>query len=401
MKARRLSRLRRREDRRGIALMVVIATVMTLTVLVTDITFGARIRFLAAAHEQQEAQAYYLARSGISIYRLILTANRQIARNQQLKPFLEQMGIPPGDALWKTIPFLNTGLLRMMLVSDEGDLDEADAEAFAQSGQVSEEVAEQSREEGGSRFSGRNFLDFDGDFAVTARGEDCRMNVGLFANKSAAQAPQETAIGMMLFGLLSGEENEEFLRDRNLDRWELIGNLADWVDADNVVSSGRGGYEDAFYNRLDSPYLAKNAPFDTLQEIRLVEGWQDDVFDRFGPALTIYGAGKVNVNCAEDDVIKGLLKAYVAGMTDPLAEQIVQLLREAQAVTAFGSGKAFVDWLTGQGYTVDPALANQVNISTTYFTLTSTGQVGDATVKITGAFEYKNDQGKLLYWRVD
>lgn len=394
-------RLRRRQDRKGIALLLVVAAVVTMTVLVTDVTFGSRVRFVAAAHEQQRTQAYYLARSGISIYRLILTANRQLARNSSIKPFLEQMGIPPGDALWRAIPFLNTGLLRMMLVADGGDLEEEEVRSFAEEGAVSEAVAEQSRETGGSRFGGRNFLDFDGDFAVEARGEDCGINVNLFSSKGSDKLPQDTEVGKMLYGLMSGEENEDFLRERNLDRWELIGNLADWVDADNVVSSGRGGYEDEFYNRQEPPYLAKNAPFDTLQEIRLVEGWQDDVYARFAPSLTIYGAGKVNLNCASDEVMKGLLMQYAGVTTDAQADQVLQLYREAQAVTVFSRPQDFVTWLSGLGYTVDPALANVLSVSTTYFTLTSTGQVGDATVRITAAFEYKNDRGKLLYWRVD
>lgn len=393
--------LRRRRDRRGIALLLVIVAVVTMTVLVTDLSFGSRVRFVAAVHEQQETQAYHLARSGISIYRLILTANRQIARNSTIKPFLEQMGIPPGDALWRTIPFMNTGLLRMMLVADGGDLEEEDVEAFEADGAVSEAVAEESREDGGSRFAGRNFLDFDGDFAVEARGEDCGVNVNLFSSKGSDKLPQDTEVGKMLFGLMGGEANEDFLRERNLDRWELIGNLADWVDADNVVSSGRGGYEDEFYNRLDPPYLAKNAPFDTLQELRLVEGWQDDVYERFAPSLTIYGAGKVNLNCASDEVMKGLLMQYAGLVTDAQAEQVLQLYREAQAVSVFARPQDFVSWLSGLGYTVDPALANLLSVSTTYFTLTSTGQVGDATVRITAAYEYKNDRGKLLYWRVD
>ncbi len=95
------SRLRlRRRDQRGVALIMVLAAIMTMTVLVTDISFGARVRSLTSVHSRQQTQAYYLASSGISIYRLILMANAQIARQPMLKSAMESMGIPSGDALW-------------------------------------------------------------------------------------------------------------------------------------------------------------------------------------------------------------------------------------------------------------------------------------------------------------
>lgn len=384
--------------------MVVIAALTVLIVLMTDISFGSRVRFLTAEHERQEVQAHYLARSGINIYRLVLTANKLL--NKQMKglgsAFAAYLpaGLPPNDILWSMVPFVNTGLLRMLLVSD-GSIDEEEAAEFEQTGRVSDAVAEESMEEGGGIFSGRSFLDFEGDFSVESRGEDCRINVNSFSTLASGVAVQDTAVGQMLYGVLSGDENDQFLRERNLDKWELIGNLADWVDADSLSASGRGGYEDDLYNRLDSPYLAKNARFDTPEEIRLVAGWQDDVFDRFGGALTIFGSGKVNINCADDLVIIGLLNSYVTTGNADLSQQILTQMREYMGMSAFKDGNDLVEWLKGAGYAPSDQLAAQISTSTTYFTLTSKGQSGDATVKITAVFEYKNDIGKVLYWRVD
>lgn len=397
-----LARVRARRDRGGVALLLVIAAIMILTTLVTDLSFGANIRIMTAAHERDEIQARYLARSGVSMYRLILTANKQIAKNPSYKTMMEAMGVPPGDGLWKMIPFINTGLLRMLLVSD-GNIDEEDAQAYSQSGQVSEEIAAESREEGGGRFSGRNFLDFEGDFTTTVRGEDCRVNVNMLASVPTGTAVQDSAIGQMLAGMMSGEESEQWLRDRNLDKWDLINNLRDWVDADNVVASGKGGYEDDFYNRLASPYLSKNARFDTPTEIRLVEGWQEEVYERFSPQLTIYGSGKVNINCAEDDVIKGLIRDIVdPDPTESDLERILEELRNYTSMASFKDGKDFISWLTNQGYNANAQKASNISASTNYFTLTSEGQVAGATAKITAVFDFSStDEGKVLYWRED
>ncbi|MFZ5481023.1 MAG: general secretion pathway protein GspK [Myxococcota bacterium] len=399
---RRLGPERRRRDRGGVALLVVISTIMFLTVLVTDISFGARVRFLGAVHERDEAKAQALAMTGVNLYRLILMANRQLANNSSFASAMEMFGLS-GDALWQMVPFVSTGVLRM-LVAGGGEADDADVEEFARTGEVSEEVAEESREDKGSRFHGRNFLDFDGDFTASVQGEDCRVNVNSseFVSRSQDKRVEETATGQQIYGLLSGEENEQWLRERDLERWDLVGNLADWVDADNFVSSGKGGYEDDFYNTRSSPYLSKNAKFDSLEEIRLVEGWQDDVYERFGDQLTIYGGGKVNVNCAEDDVIRGLLKAYCPTAQESQIDQFFADLAEYRLLSAFKNGSAFYQYVTDQRITCDEGLKSVVDVKTNVFTITSTGLVGDATATYTVVVDYtSSDQGSVLYWRVD
>lgn len=397
---RRRSRLRReRRDQRGIALLVVLAAIMTMTVLVTDISFGARVRTLTAVHTRQQTQAYYLASSGISIYRLILMANSQVAKNPMLKQAAEWAGVPIGDALWKMVPFINTGLLRMVLSADSGDLEEGDAEEFRQSGQVSEQVAEETRVDSG-HFGNRNFLDFEGDFSVKVRGEDCRVNVNKLGESTTPV--QNTVIGQQLAGLMTGEENEQWLRDRNLDKWDLIANLSDWIDADDIVASGKGGYEDDFYNRLESPYLSKNAKFDTREEIRLVEGWQDEVFDRFGEQISVYGLGKIDINCADDEGLKGICKGNITGCNDDMALRFVQMFHEAELTTSFNSGAAFVAWCDHAGFAVsNPQLASMITTKNTFFTLTSTGLVGDASARITAVIDQSTDVGKVLYWKVE
>lgn len=396
-------RARARRDRGGIAILVVIATLMFLTVLVTDVTYGARVRYLTAAHERDEAKAYWLAQTGVNVYRLLLTANKQLASNSSVSSMLEMAGIAAGDALWQMVPFISTGLLRMFSGGD--NVDDEELQDFAQTGQVSEEVEEESREGTGSRFGNRNFLDFDGDFNAEVKGEDCRFNVNQLANVATGTNVQESAVGQQIYGLLSGEENEAFLRERNLERWDLVYNLLDWVDADTNVSSGRGGYEDEFYNSLPSPYLSKNAKFDTQEEIRLVQGWQDDVYERFGAQLTINGSGKVNVNCADDDAIKGLLRTYwTRAYSDDELDQIVEQLRTYQAMSAFKKPTEFVNQLKNgsPAYEGKNDLANAISTSTTMFTITSTGQVGDATVRITAVVDYaSSDEGSIVYWRVD
>ncbi len=56
---------------------------------------------------------------------------------------------------------------------------------------------------------------------------------------------------------------------------ELAAAIVDWRDADSDVTAG--GAEAETYGRLRPPYLCKNAPFDSVDELRLVAGATMDI----------------------------------------------------------------------------------------------------------------------------
>ena len=70
----------RRRRRSGIALLVAMSTILVLTVVVTELTYTARVRYLLAAHEKERAQAYWISQTGINIYKLLLTANKEMEK---------------------------------------------------------------------------------------------------------------------------------------------------------------------------------------------------------------------------------------------------------------------------------------------------------------------------------
>ena len=391
----------RRRRRSGIALLVAVSTILVLTVVVTELSYTARVRYVLAAHEKERAQAYWVSQTGINIYKLLLTASKEMEKNSALGSMAGSFGINLGDALWQWVPIINTGLMRMIFASggDVDDIEDDAIEEFKSSGKVSEEIEQESRE--GGLFSDKNFLDFDGDFTAEVTDEDRKLNVSLLGNSNGTV--QESAIGQQLFGLMSGEENDQWFRDQDIDRWDIIANLKDWVDSDAMGSGRSGGQEDSLYNNRESAYLAKNAPLDTFDEVRLVEGWQDSVMERFGQQLTIHGMGKVNINTASDEVMIALLKAYVLpAPPDSECVRLLEQIREYMWFASFKDGKDFSKWLTNQGLTVSEDLAGQIGDSSKTFQVVSTGLVGDTSVTTTAIIDYNNSTaGKVTYWRVD
>jgi general secretion pathway protein K len=58
----------RTKRRSGVALLVAITTVALLTVIVTEITYIARMRLMTASNQRDRVQSYWLAKSGTGIY---------------------------------------------------------------------------------------------------------------------------------------------------------------------------------------------------------------------------------------------------------------------------------------------------------------------------------------------
>ena len=388
-----------RKKRNGVALLVAITTMAMLTVLISEITYVSRMRFMTAHHQKDRVQAYWLAKSGVNIYMLILAANKQLGKNSMI----EQFGL--GDSLWQMIPTLNTGLMRMLFASQPGnDLEDGDIDQFKEQGTVSEAVAEQSRE--GGVFNNRNFLDFHGDFSAEIQDNESKIDISQLSSETMAL--QESPTAQRLYALMGGEENDQWFLERNLDRWELIGNIRDWVDQDNLRSSGLGGYEDSLYDRLDTPYLTKNAKFDSFEELRLVAGWESTLYERYKDQLTIWSNGKFNLNSFDEDMHKAMIRAAaISPPTDSTLEMCLNSggedgILSMWDVTTFSNARQYADFIqTNCGIELDSSKLSNITKTSQVFTITSTGLVNDSSVTIKAVVDYsRRSTGKVRYWSI-
>lgn len=384
-----------RGSRSGVALLLVLTSILFLTVIVTEITHGAAVRIQLAAHQRDEAMAEALAKTGFQVYRLILVASKGIG--DQFGAIMQQYGMG-GDTLWQMVPFINTGMMRMLLVSGS-DLDEEEAAEFQEDGLTDEQRAE-SREEGSSA-TRRNFLDFDGDFFAEVDDEDRKVYVGAIAATSYAEL-LENDRAIRLYALMAGEENDQFFYERNIERWELIGDLADWTDVgdDRLYQGGR---ETALYENLPSPYKPKNAGFDTMGEIRLVNGWhRDDIWERYGTELTIYGNGRVNVNTVTREGLLSLLRAYVTPNTVQFQDLLLAEIAIYKSLATYPNAAGFVRHLESLGATVDPRMTTAIKAESDVFSIRSTGEVREAVVTVHAVVDFsRSGLGTVVQYRVE
>lgn len=69
----------------------------------------------------------------------------------------------------------------------------------------------------------------------------------------------------------------------------LAGAILDWRDVDDL-SQPAGGAEDADYAAAGLPYGAKDAPFESLGELRLILGMTPELYRRLLPNVTLFSA---------------------------------------------------------------------------------------------------------------
>jgi general secretion pathway protein K len=124
----------------------------------------------------------------------------------------------------------------------------------------------------------------------------------------------------------------------------IVDSILDWKDKDDLVRLH--GAESDYYQSLPQPYKAKNADFDTLEELLLVKGVTRELLFGTGEKkglidfLTVYGtSGGVNVNAASKEV----LMAASPGIDSAGADQLLQY-RENQEV----KNMAEVEGIIGQ-----------------------------------------------------
>ncbi len=172
----------------------------------------------------------------------------------------------------------------------------------------------------------------------------------------------------------------------------ITDSVMDWKDADDLYRLH--GAESDYYMSLPDPYTAKDADFETLEELILVKGVTAEIL--YGVEgekglvdfLTVYsGSNKINLNAAPMEVLQA-----IPGMSQEITDALI-ISRQAGNINDL---KGF----TGQNY---PLMAPYTGLSgTNTFTVETSGYLDPgkagygirAIVKVEG-----NNRYKYLYYK--
>ncbi len=282
------SRIARRwRESRGIALIIVLAGITILAAFSSEFTYRSRVGIQAANNLEKQVQAYYHARSGIEIARLVVTSQKMV--DQAVSAFGGGRSV---IALWQYAPkFAEIFAKQTLSIMGVDVIDLKAAEGLGVT---------------------------DGSFLLEVTPEDSKVSIN-----TGASATEKKNLFTRLYPLLVGRvdpENRASATTMDRKAAEVILNIMDWVDPDdersdidssgNFIAAGGGG-ENLDYSRHG--YRARNAKMDSNEELRLVEGMTDDLYCQVGSQMTVYQTDKLNVNEADLRVLRALLCDNLVG----------------------------------------------------------------------------------------
>ena len=188
----------------------------------------------------------------------------------------------------------------------------------------------------------------------------------------------------LLLGLGVREETAETIAD----------SILDWKDADDLQRLH--GAESDYYTTLNPPYRAKNADFDTLEELRMVKGMTPGILFGEGSRrgliefLTLHSTfKKINASAAPKELL-----AAVPGISPERADQIIEW-RRAAGIRSVAELQAVL----GEAYTVSAPLlaAGESNVFTIESEGGREGEAGLYRIRATVVIEGKNRYRFLAY----
>lgn len=174
---------------------------------------------------------------------------------------------------------------------------------------------------------------------------------------------------------------------------ELQDSLSDWLDANEEPNTA--GAESNYYSRLKPAYQAKGRALDTLEELRLVKGFDSAVVNKLRRFVTVYAdedpslVAKININTAPKEVLAALSEH----MTDDLVARVI----DRRKTTPF---KLAAELAQVPGFeTIAAELSLSTSAKGAVYRIRSeafvkeTSRVVEAVVRITGM------TSTVLYWR--
>lgn len=299
---------------------MVIGSLTILAVMLSEFQDEMSTEFGSAMSDRDALKAEYAARSAINLSRLLIAAEPTVRQSAGLLlSALGGGGKPPQIPIWA--------------FSDQilGAFNDA-------------EGAERFRSLANADIAQGQGLGLEGaGFTVRIVDEDAK--IGL--NNAARSSFGARDVGRQVMGLIGGPQYDPLFDRRDEDgdyssRQDICGAIIDWVDANQDMEScdfsaqtaTSAPAEDAYYRNLPDSYMRKNAPFDSLEELRLVRGIGDDFWATFiepepdDPGqrpVSVWSQGKININTTNPRTLLSYICSWAVPGTSLCTDPALQL----------------------------------------------------------------------------
>jgi|GEM_PF-427546 type II secretory pathway component PulK len=179
---------------------------------------------------------------------------------------------------------------------------------------------------------------------------------------------------------------------------EIVDALIDWLDPDNDTT-GTEGAEDDYYKQRG--YRCKNGPLDSLDELLLVKGFDNELLidKNLKSYLTIAPTdGKVNLNTAPIQVLYAVLGTQTSSLVQPMSQSDIQDLvryRDEHDLTNVKDMMSAVKISQDQASAVAPL----VKVNSAYFTVNSRYTIGNVVKNVEALLNRNGTTVTTISWR--
>ncbi len=380
---------------RGVALLMVIIIISMVIMFAADLILTSQVGLELAVKNRDNVKAEYMAKSANNLALFLLSADfgLDLFLASPQSPMKQEMSDGLGDiwALLNGLP-IGGGTIELLAATQQSfDLNSVN------DGKVIDVLKL-----------------FDGEFKMNISDESSKINVNYCAKGRCLE------VISMLQALMSCPTERQFLEERNVKPFELAYRIKDYIDEDTKASPESGqADEDDLYLRKVPPYRAKNAPFDSLEELRMVDGWTEDLHTVFAPYLTIYPLQKtgqakprINLNTAPKELLGCIFPTAKADCNEKFALKLAARGKDrtslANSVNDFRNVLQETFCYTGEADSTGQDRSKWFDVKSSVFRVESIGEVGDQTVKITSVIERSvpdpkkkvTESYRTLYWRL-
>lgn len=296
-------RLRTRHHRKAIALLIVIASLIIISVSMRELIFTSSLQAKKVRNQYDRVQAIYLAKSTLALSRFIVLFDYFVEKQLNSEVDSNQ------DWWANPIPFPVPIEAISMFAAPEAQ--EAVIDSL------------NSRQESQLQKCDEFFAVFPG--SATALIQDLSGTINL--NDIADPDVQEVLYNLMGPNL----DFIEALRARGIDREEVIREIRDYID-DNEEEDENKGSELTPYSSASLPYEPKNREMNVIDELKLIPSMDDQLYHYLSPFLSVVSfpnrksPGKINLNTVPPELFKALLKE--TGDIESITEELEELRGE-------------------------------------------------------------------------
>jgi type II secretory pathway component PulK len=381
---------------RGIALLIAIMIISIMMLFTSDLILSSQVNIKLAGAARDNLKAEYMAKSAFNAAMLLLSSDLAYDLYQAQQNPKATLSDGLGD-IWSALNGMPIG------------------------GETAEMAAGFGEEFGLNKVLDSGIIDqlklFDGSFSLEVTDEAQKINLNYCANSRCTETL------MMLEGLFACPAEKAFLEGKKVTGRELAYRIKDWVDSDARAEDASGySDEDTPYGKRRPKMQVKNAQLDSVNELRLIEGWDEEIHEVFSPYITVFPFQssstdkrfQININTAS----RGLLQCLFPESRGDCNEKVALALkkRSEDQSLAVQPGQSMTEALRellcyATGDANSGEANNKANWFSTYsmvYRVETRGIVGDSEKRLTAVVERimpdprKNEKSsyKILYWKM-